>query len=1822
MTYKKNSLGFVVALWILFSFNINLYSQEYNSLHHEQIYQGLEANNLVSGADIVRLYDYTAIPAYVRYRTRSISESNHLHWLERLIRQEKSSLKLIRKETDELGYTHYRYIQTYSGYEIFGTGYIVHCKDGYVQSVNGLMYDRLAFNEKKIDEKSALNKAIQYIGAKVYKWEIPSEEEQARHDYAVDKIRKTPSYYPTATLKLIPNKGKFYAKDRDMKLCYVFDIYAHEPMDRKEVFVDVSTGDIVYDHSLIMHGNANGTAMTAYSGTRAIVTDSVRVDSFRLREVGRGSGIQTLNLKKGTSYAAAVEFRDSNNIWNNTNANLDQYATDAHWGSEMTYDYFWNIHGRNSIDNAGFLLKSYIHYSTNYTNAFWNGSYMTYGDGASPYTPLVTMEIAGHEISHGLTSNTSNLIYSYESGALNESFSDIFGVAIDFYARPTLANWLMGDGIGGTPFRNMSNPNQYGDPDTYLGTNWYTGTGDNGGVHTNSGVQNYWFYLLTNGGVGKNDKNDSFWVTRLGIDTAGKIAFRNNTFYLIPSSQYADARFYAIQSAIDLYGACTQAVISTTNAWHAVGVGSRFDSSVRADFLATTPIQCPAPQTIRFTNLSTNASSFKWYFGTGDSSTATNPSYRYTANGRFHITLVANGGNCGSHTITKTNYIFLDPHNDCITVMGDTNVTNACNGILYDNGGPLANYSTDHSDTLRISPTGASAIAFNFLDFDVEAGGSTCIYDYVQLHNGTSVAATSLGKYCNSAALPSTTISSGASATVRMLSDPAVTGRGFELKWQCTVPNSKPNIRFSANTVNTCTGLVNFKDESYNTPTTWKWSFGDGGTSTAQHPSYQYNTSGLYSVTLIASNAFGSDTFTKLNYISVNRVTIPSISNVKKCGNGSVTLTATGSGTIQWFDSLSSTSMLSSGSSYITPSLSASRSYYLQSMVVNPPYSVGAIDTTIGTGSYQTNLTNSGYTYFDVSRPCKLLSVKVKANSTRNRRIRLLTKSGVVLRDTIINIASGVQTVSLGFDLPMASDLRLEIHKDSIPYLYKNTTGANYPYTDTSGLVTIKGNNLQLRGAYYYFYNWIVQEDPCTSPRKEVQIKIQNPITLKNLDTFNCNGGSIVLTPSGNDIDSIYWTTGGIAASSRTVSPSTTTNYIYSAFNVCGEYKDTTTIQSFPIPTLIASNDTTICSGDSILLKAKSNITPSWNTGVYDTMIKVSPTSTTYYTVQASNACGILRDTISVAVINKPQVIAQNDTTICKHANLILTASSSLPITWYPANSNGSSFSVLATQDSIVYAQVSNVCGVRRDTVRLFVDDSLSLALNNDTTLCQGISILLKAKTNGSILWTSLSLTDSTVLVSPSSSTIYPVVSTNSCGSLRDTISVSIISIPMVTTNNDTSICIGDSISLYASSLQTITWTPGNIVGTNVKVSPISNTTYHASVSNSCGSHSDSIRIAVVQKPTLTHSRDTAICTGRPVILSAQSNSSILWTSLGLNTNSVSLNPTVSASYPILASNACGMVIDTIKVKVDTMPRVTTDKDTTICIGNSLLINAYSSEKITWQLQGIQSSSLNVTPSQSSSYIALVNNSCGTHRDTIQVTVIQKPTMSKSKDTTICKGTMANLWAISSGNILWTDFNSSTNSIKVSPMTTTTYKVQSSNNCGVTKDSIKVSLSPSPIASMSKTINGNTVKFVNTSQNASSFLWVFGDGSTSTNSSPSHLYSAPKSYNGMLIASNICGRDTLKFTVQINNSSIVSSVNSNIHIYPNPAKDKLTIDYPLSSKEIKLEVYDISGKKIMDEFHRNKTSIELDLSHLSNGDYILKSFIDHQVDIQKISILK
>ncbi len=521
-------------------------------------------------------------------------------------------LRLIKTENDFSGkFVDEKYQQYLHGIKVEGGVYNLHYQNGKLVSMNGEIFqDENAQVTSTITPSSAFSLAVQSVGAEKYMWED--------QDYIANNDYKKPS----GELVYVPISqgfGKY-----SMMLAYKFDIYASLPLSRSHIFVDAIEGKIVAVDPIMKHADQHhkpelkmpvyvrpynenktefptlvlGSADTRYSGNKSIET-TLSGSSYILSDTTRGNGIRTYNMQKGTTLSSAVDFTDADNNWTSAefdNANYDNAALDAHWGVEKTYDYFMQKFNRNSFDNNGTLLRSYVHYRTAYENAGWTGSEMVYGDGATNFKPLTAFDVTAHELGHGVCSSSAALLYQRESGALNEALSDIWGAAAEYTYAPEKSIWLIGEDITkASPMylRSMSNPNSglNQQPDTYRGTYWYPATveegcvtpssilNDNCGVHYNSGVINFWFYLLSVGGSGTNDLGKAYNVTGISIEKAAKIAYRLETAYLTANSNFMDARNYGIQAAKDLYGADTAEAIATQDAFYAVGLGPKYLST-------------------------------------------------------------------------------------------------------------------------------------------------------------------------------------------------------------------------------------------------------------------------------------------------------------------------------------------------------------------------------------------------------------------------------------------------------------------------------------------------------------------------------------------------------------------------------------------------------------------------------------------------------------------------------------------------------------------------------------------------------------------------------------------------------------------------------------------------------------------------------------------------------------------------------------------------------------------------------------------------------------------------------------------------------------------------------------------------------------------------------------------------------------------------------------------------------------------------------------------------------------------------------------------
>ncbi|MCX5560886.1 M4 family metallopeptidase [Streptomyces sp. NBC_00038] len=346
------------------------------------------------------------------------------------------------------------------------------------------------------------------------------------------------------------------------------------------VVTDATTGAKLYEWEAIETGTGN----TVYSGTVTLGTTQSGT-TYNLTDGARGAH-KTYNLNRGTSGTGTL-FSGSDDVWGNGLAsNLESAGADAHYGAALTWDYYKNVHGRSGIRGDGVGAYSRVHYGNNYVNAFWSDSCfcMTYGDGSGNANPLTSIDVAAHEMTHGLTSATAGLVYSGESGGLNEATSDIFGSTVEFYAANSsdVGDYLIGEEINingnGTPLRYMDQPSK----DGASKDSWYSGIGSID-VHYSSGPANHFFYLLSEGsgtktinGVTYNSPTaDGLPVTGIGRAKAEQIWFKALTTKFTSTTNYAAARTGTLAVAGELYGTTSAEYAAVQNAWAGVAVGAR-----------------------------------------------------------------------------------------------------------------------------------------------------------------------------------------------------------------------------------------------------------------------------------------------------------------------------------------------------------------------------------------------------------------------------------------------------------------------------------------------------------------------------------------------------------------------------------------------------------------------------------------------------------------------------------------------------------------------------------------------------------------------------------------------------------------------------------------------------------------------------------------------------------------------------------------------------------------------------------------------------------------------------------------------------------------------------------------------------------------------------------------------------------------------------------------------------------------------------------------------------------------------------------------------
>ncbi len=367
-----------------------------------------------------------------------------------------------------------------------------------------------------------------------------------------------------------------YAEGRTPRLAYdvvTTGVRPDQTPSRLHTFVDALTGSVLDSWDEVVTGTGN----SMYSGTVTLDTTALS-SAWHLRDV---HGNVTTDLL-GAMSGSGAELTDADDVWGNGAATSRQTAgVDAQYGAEKTYDYFSTVLGRAGIWGNGAGARSRVHYGDQYVNAFWDGTQMSYGDGLGNLHPLTSLDVAAHEMSHGVTENTAGLVYSGEAGGLNEATSDIFATAVEFFANnPTdVGDYLIGERLDlfgtGSPLRYLDKPSRDGRSQDC----WSTATA---GLdpHYSSGPLNHWFYLASEGSGAKTVNGVAYdsptcngsVVTGAGREAVTKIWYRTLATKLTSSSTYAAAREGAIVSARELYGDGSAQCLAVQSAFSAIAV--------------------------------------------------------------------------------------------------------------------------------------------------------------------------------------------------------------------------------------------------------------------------------------------------------------------------------------------------------------------------------------------------------------------------------------------------------------------------------------------------------------------------------------------------------------------------------------------------------------------------------------------------------------------------------------------------------------------------------------------------------------------------------------------------------------------------------------------------------------------------------------------------------------------------------------------------------------------------------------------------------------------------------------------------------------------------------------------------------------------------------------------------------------------------------------------------------------------------------------------------------------------------------------------------
>jgi PKD repeat protein len=1063
-----------------------------------------------------------------------------------------------------------------------------------------------------------------------------------------------------------------------------------------------------------------------------------------------------------------------------------------------------------------------------------------------------------------------------------------------------------------------------------------------------------------------------------------------------------------------------------------------------------------------------------------------------------------------------------------------------------------------------------------------------------------------------------------------------------------------PVAAFSADPTVNCTGVVTFTDLSAGNPSAWLWNFGDGTTSTDQSPVHAYQLNGTYTVSLTVTNANGSDMMTQSNLITVTLPQAPSGMASSRCGPGTVTLSASGSGTLAWFADQIGGTQLGTGTSFTTPSISSTTTYYVESQVPSASEYVGKSDNS-GTGANYNSSTAHGI-IFNALVPFRLVSVKVYAQSAGNRTITLTTSGGTVLQQITVNIPSGESRVTLNFDVPVGTGLKLM--GPGYPNLFRNSASVSYPYT-LAGVVSLTTSTAGTTplNYYYFFYDWEIQESQCVSARVPVVATVkplaEGGVAYGDPSTV-CSGGTTILRDSLFVGTSFQWqnspngTSGWAnitgATGSTYVTPPITSPY-YARLIVTNSCSvDTSSVLTISLSTgavagVASAAPTTVCTGNSTTLSLSGysgNI--QWQYSIDGTNFVninngINPTYTTPPLTQnvfgravvSIPNCGSETSNV-VAITVNPGPEGGNATaassSICTGTNTTLTLDSYFGSIQWQISTNGTSWSNVGGATSASYT-TANLTADR------FYRAILSVAgCGTDTS--NSVHIVVNSAPVGG-----------TATAAPSS----------------------------ICSGNYTTITLtGYNGTIQWQGSPTGTgWTNINGATSDIYVTPVLTSDYYyraVVLSAGCGSvFSTSVQVTVAASPVagIAEANYTTVCTGTGAVLTLSgytgsiqwqgSPDGVSWTNIGGATNATYSTPSLTATRyyrAVVSTTGCTSEYSNelqITVSAAAAGGFANAASGVVCSGSTtnITLTGYSGN-IQWQqspdgsswtdIPGATYEICNTGPVYTEMYYQAVVTlpGCGSATSTfayVNVTPAAVGGTATASASSVCQNSNVTLtvtgstgtiqWEYSPDQVNWMDIPGATAASFTGSIPQSLYfrAVLSYGSCpDVSSNEVYVDVSPLPDASFSYVANGLSVAFTSTSSNATSYHWAFGDGGISTQASPTYNYTASGTYNVVMIATNSCGSDTALLTLYVVYTSLSDAPESVLKVYPNPSDSWITVESETFIPE-RIEISDITGRKVLIK-KVTGNPVLVDMTPCQPGVYVIEIFSGDQRRLTKV----